>query len=406
MIDTIDISAADPRERGRQYGEAARARIAASVAFYTQSVAHKTGLSWPEVQDRARDWVPIIEAYLPEIVAELRGIADGSGHRFEEIVALNSRGELTRGNPFETPTRPSASSPSTAGPGGDPTEDEGCTSFAILPAANPLGRVWAGQNWDLWAGVADTVVALRIAQPGKPTIICHVEAGQVGRHGANSAGIALNANGLGAGFGTGLGVPGAFVRRRILESWDFHEALKAVFDARQSLSSNLLLTHRDGFAIDVETTPGRNAWMYPTDGLLVHGNHFQAFVPPQLEDSYQPFSVDSLYRVPRVEEGLARVRHDGTSDEAVASIVQDTMSDHFGHPDAVCQHVDPRRHELNRYTTIVSSLVDLTTGTYRLTPGLPCSNSYQLAPWNLYDGPGPDDRPDVPGPAHALAGTR
>ncbi|MEV0291836.1 C45 family peptidase [Kribbella sp. NPDC050820] len=393
MIATIDISAADPRERGRQYGEAAREQIAASTAFYAESVAHKTGLRWPEVQERAGAWVPIIEGYLPGIVPELRGIADGSGRTFEEIVALNSRGELTRGNPFATRE---------AGP----DDDEGCTSFAILPAANPLGRTWAGQNWDLWAGVADTVVAVRIAQPGKPTILCHVEAGQVGRHGANSAGIALNANGLGAGFGTGLGVPGAFVRRKVLESWDFHEALKAIFDARQTLSSNLLLTHSDGFAIDVETTPGRNAWMYPTDGLLVHGNHFQAFVPPQLENTYQPFSVDSLYRVPRVETGLDRIRREGTTEEHLAQLVRTTMSDHFGHPDAVCQHVDPRRHELDRYATIVSSLVDLTTGTYRLTPGLPCANSYQQLPWNLYDGPGAADRPDVPGPAQVLAGIR
>lgn len=242
MIDTIDLSAADPRERGRQYGEAAREQIAASVAFYAESIAHKTGLAWSDVLGRAAVWVPIMEGYLPEIVPELRGIADGSGRTFEEIVALNSRGELTRGNPFEAKD-----------------DDEGCTSFAVLPQANALGHTWAGQNWDLWDGVADTLVVLRIAQPGKPTIICHVEAGQVGRHGANSAGIALNANGLGAGFGGGPGVPGALVRRKVLESWDFHDALKAVFDARQSLSSNLLLTHRDGFAIDVETTPAGTA---------------------------------------------------------------------------------------------------------------------------------------------------
>ena len=172
-----------------------------------------------------------------------------------------------------------------------------------------------------------------------------------------------------------------------------HDALDAIFGVRQSLSSNLLLTHRDGFAIDVETTPGRHGWMYPTEGLLVHGNHFQSFVPPQIEQSYKPFSVDSLYRTPRVEEGLSRARVDGTTEEAVETIVQTTMSDHFSHPNAVCQHVDPRRHELDRYSTIVSSLVDLTTGTYRLTPGLPCSNSYQQAPWNLYDGPG------LPGPS-------
>lgn len=396
---TIDISAADARDRGRQYGEAAREQIARSLAFYSESVPRKAGLPWEDVLDRAPAWVPVIDGYLPDIVAEIRGIAEGAGRRFEEILALNSRGELTRGNPFTSGRDDRvAGSP-------DGTADEGCTSFALLPQANALGHVWAGQNWDLWEGVADTVVVLRIAQPGKPTIVCHVEAGQVGRHGANSAGIALNANGLGAGFGTGLGVPGTFVRRKVLESWDLHDALQAVFGVRQSLSSNLLLTHREGFAIDVETTPGRHGWMYPTDGLLVHGNHFQAFIPPQIDQSYKPFSVDSLYRVPRVEEGLREARFEGTTEAAVETIVRTTMSDHFGHPNAVCQHADPRRHELDRYATIVSSLVDLTAGTYRLTPGLPCSHSYEQAPWNLYDGPGPEDRPHVPGPAQTLAVT-
>jgi isopenicillin-N N-acyltransferase like protein len=389
---TIEISAADALERGRQYGEAARDQIGRSLAFYTESVQRSTGLRWQDILGWTHAWVPLIEAYSPDLLDEVRGIAEGAGRSFEDILALNSRGELSRGNPFAARQ--------------DVTDDEGCTSFALLPEANALGRVWAGQNWDLWDAVADTVVVLRIEKPGKPTIICHVEAGQVGRHGANSAGIALNANGLGAGFGDELGVPGTFVRRRVLESWDLREALDAIFGVRQGLSSNLLLTHQEGFAIDVETTPGRHGWMYPTDGLLVHGNHFQAFVPPQLENTYRPFSVDSLYRVPRVEAGLRSLRLDGTTEDAIHAGVKSSMSDHFGHPDAVCQHVDPRRHELDRYSTIVSSLVDLTTGTYQLTPGLPCSNSYQRAPWNLYDGPGPEDRPNVPGPEQSLAEAR
>ncbi|GAA1550477.1 C45 family peptidase [Kribbella lupini] len=390
QLQTIDLTAAAPRERGTQYGEAARAPIERSLAFYSESVARKTGLPWAEVTARSTQWVPLIEGFAPDLLEEIRGIALGANRSLEEILTLNVRGELLRGDVFGTAT--------------NNNDDDGCTSFALLPAANPLGRVYAGQNWDLYSGVADTVVVLRITQPGKPTIIGHVEAGQVARHGANSAGIALNANGLGAGFGPGAGIPGTVVRRTVLECWDFHDALQVIFDAKQSLSSNLLLTHRDGFAIDIETTPGRNNWMYPTDGLLVHGNHFQSFVPEQVNDSYKPFSVDSLYRLPRVEEGLARLRADGTSEEAVARIVQATMSDHFGHPNAVCEHSDPRRHELDRNETIVSSLVDLTTGSYRLTPGLPCSNSYQQVPWNLYDGPGPEDRPDVPAPTAVLAG--
>src|SRR5207249_9750679 len=94
-----------------------------------------------------------------------------------------------------------------------------------------------------------------------------------GRHGANSAGIALNANGLGTRWGKGIGVPQPIIRRKILESSDMQTALRAVFDSRQSLCTNLLITHRDGFAIDLETTPDRHGWMYPTDGLLVHTNH-------------------------------------------------------------------------------------------------------------------------------------
>src|SRR5207247_2375070 len=79
--------------------------------------------------------------------------------------------------------------------------------------------------------------------------------GQIGRHGANSAGIALNANGLGARFGKGVGIPQPFIRRRVLESTEMQGALKAVFDSKQSVCTNLLITPRDGFAIDLETTP-------------------------------------------------------------------------------------------------------------------------------------------------------
>ena len=87
-----------------------------------------------------------------------------------------------------------------------------------------------------------------------------------------------------------------------------HDALEAVFSAQQTFCTNLLLTHREGFAIDIETTPARHGWMYPTDGLLVHANHFIAFVPPQVADTYRPFSVDSLYRVPRIERVLKQAR--------------------------------------------------------------------------------------------------
>src|SRR5207245_6615373 len=106
-------------------------------------------------------------------------------------------------------------------------------------------------------------------------------------------------------------VPQPIIRRKILESADTQTAPRAVFNARQSLCTNLLITHRDGFAIDLETTPDRHGWMYPTDGLLVHTNHFIAFVPEQIAATYRPFSVNSLWRLPRLSEGLRAARQPG-----------------------------------------------------------------------------------------------
>jgi isopenicillin-N N-acyltransferase-like protein len=362
----IEISG-EPRERGRQYGEAAREQIRRSMDFYRDAYSRAAKLSWDEVLDRAPRWVPLIDDYLPGITDEVLGIAEGAGVSFADILALNGRGELSAGNPFEE------------------QKDDGCSSFAILEEAAGDGHVYCGQNWDWRSAIADTVVVLRIVQPGKPTIIMHAEAGQVGRQGANSAGIGLNANGLGTlrKFGKRAGVPGTYMRRKILDSPDMHDALEAVFSAQQTFCTNLLLTHREGFAIDIETTPARHGWMYPTDGLLVHANHFIAFVPPQVADTYRPFSVDSLYRVPRIERVLRQARSVSSS-EQLRELIADAMRDHFGKPNSVCNHPDPRNDRLVQNQTIASSIVDLTAGDYYVAAGLPCTSEYIKAPWNLY----------------------
>lgn len=367
QIPLLEVSSPDPRERGRQYGEQARAQIERSIAYYAEGFERSAGLDWARVQELVPRWNPLIEAYLPGILDEVAGIAEGSGRKVEEILALNGRGELAGGNPFDDAT-------------------DGCSSFALLPDAAGDGHTYAGQNWDWREKTRDTVVILRIEQGDKPTIVMQTEAGQVGRHGANSAGVALNANGLGGRFGTGLGIPQPYIRRKVLDASGFDDALEAVFASTQVICTNLLLTHRAGFTIDLETTPARHGWMYASDGLLVHANHFIAFVPPQLAASYRPFSPDSLYRVPRIERVLRGVRN-ATSSEELRELVRTAMSDHFGYPSSVCCHPDERRDELDRYLTVASSLVDLTRGEYWIASGPPCTNEYELLPWSLYDGP-------------------
>jgi len=366
-LPVIEVSG-DRREVGRQHGEAARAQIRTSIAFYQQSFKRASGLVWDEILQQAPRWTPIVEEFLPGIGEELRGIAEGAAVRYEEVLALNARGELSHGNPFaESEENP-----------------EGCSSYAILPEASGDRHTYAGQNWDWLAQTGETVILLKIAQPGKPTVFMQTEAGQIGRHGANSAGIALNANGLGSRFGKGVAIPQPFIRRRILESADLQSALKAVFDSTQSVCTNLVITHRDGFTIDLETTPGRHGWLYATDGILVHTNHFIAFVPEQIAATYRPFSVNSLWRLDRLKRGLEAVRVANGSGEAFQAVVA-ALQDHFGYPNSLCKHDDARLGTGDRYHTIASSIVDLTSGDYWLAAGPPCQNPYARI-WNIYEG--------------------
>jgi isopenicillin-N N-acyltransferase-like protein len=162
-----------------------------------------------------------------------------------------------------------------------------------------------------------------------------------------------------------------------------HDALDAVFSAQQTFCTNILLTHREGFAIDIETTPARHGWMYPTNGLLVHANHFIAFVPEQVAETYRPFSVDSLYRVPRIERVLKHAPQ-ATTPEQMRALIGTALRDHFGQPNSVCNHPDPRNDRLVQNQTIASSMVDLTDGQYFVAAGLPCETEYIKAPWDLY----------------------
>jgi isopenicillin-N N-acyltransferase like protein len=365
----------DPRERGRQYGEQARDEIAQSLDYYRQLTATLGGLSWLDLTARAAAWMPLIEKLSPDLLEEAAGVAEGAGITLADVLTLNARGEIVYDPTFSRASDRSQA----AGPGE-------CSSFALMPEASGDEHVYCGQNWDWRAATQDTVIVLRVVQPPKPTVITVVEAGQAGRHGVNSAGLALNANGLGGRFGNEIGVPQTFIRRAILDSASLKDALDVPFYQRQQIAANLLLTHRDGFAIDIESTPVRHNWLYPDAGLLVHTNHYRGPVPVPVEAEYRPYSTDTLYRVARLEQALRRCASAGSSKEA-DGLIQAGLTDHFGFPDSVCNHADQASPALLQDKTIMSQIADLTTGEVRLTVGNPCEHGFDPLPWNAFDGP-------------------
>src|SRR4051812_8858074 len=103
MFPLIEISGS-PRERGRQYGAAARERILHSVATYARLFAY-CGMTWGEAELRALRYRDPIAATSPDLLEEIDGIAEGAGLTKGEILALNARTEIL---PPTYPADPSA----------------------------------------------------------------------------------------------------------------------------------------------------------------------------------------------------------------------------------------------------------------------------------------------------------
>jgi isopenicillin-N N-acyltransferase like protein len=369
----IEVSSESALERGKQYGAEAADLIAAALGYYRESFARQARLGWADAVEHTRPWQRLIERDFPELLEEMAGVAEGAGVTLADVVALNCRGEIIYDNWFATVDGPKQSVHQ---------EVDGCTSFSLTDGAAGDGHVYAGQNWDWRHGIRDMVVVLRVVQPPKPTLIMQLEAGQIGRHGANSDGLALNANGLGGRYDDSIGMPQTVIRRAVLDAENLSDAMKTLTWTRPHIPSNALLTHRDGFSIDVETTPDGHGLVYPDHGLLVHGNHYQAPETPH-PPGHRPMSPDSFIRVPQARRGLTKAAHAEKSED-VRDTIHTAMSDHLGYPDSLCTHPDERTPEIDRWSTTLSSCVDLTSGEYHVAAGSPCENRYERIPFHLY----------------------
>jgi len=353
----IIVAEGDATQRGVAHGQGARDRIAASLSFYSDAVAPSIGATFGQIVDGVLARRPMWRAQDPDILAEIEGIAEGSGFSVGEILALNTRGM------FVVPP---------IDQGAQRVPDDGCTSFAVLPEASADGHLRTGQNWDYLEGIADTIVLVHLRPEDGPRQLMIAEAGQVGRHGVNTNGIALHANGLGARLRDPSALPTTFLRRRILRSDNITAAIEAAITPPRAGSTNFLLTHRDGFAIDLETVPDTVRWLLPTDGWLFHTNHFEAGIPAELAATYTP-SADSLLRYARGTRRLASARAVGGISRAD---IVDVLTDHLGDGRGLCSHPDPGAPRHERWMTVATVITDLTEGVMSVSAGPPCEHDF------------------------------
>ncbi|WP_456617698.1 MULTISPECIES: C45 family autoproteolytic acyltransferase/hydolase [unclassified Bradyrhizobium] len=360
----IEISG-PPRERGRQYGQKAAGRIKKGTTHYFAQLK-ELSLDAKGVAALVRDYLPVIEAFEPSYIEEMRGIAEGADVPFEDVVLLNARTEILK-----------LANPKIRARLKTPDEPDGCTGVVALPTATSNGRLIHAQNWDWKRECAETAVVLKVRRDDGPDLMTFTEAGALGRCGFNAVGIAITANYLQSDRDyRQVGVPLALIRRKVLEQEHLALAMRAVYCTKKSAANNMIVSHREGVAIDFECAPDETFQVHPQNGLLVHANHFVSPVAlGKLKDAGIQDTPDSLYRDIRVRDLLQP--HIGSIS---FDTVKSALFDEFAYPWSVCR--PPRRNLSNNLSaTVAMILMEPASGLMEVAP-LPALNreftSYRL----------------------------
>ncbi|AMP05406.1 acyl-coenzyme A:6-aminopenicillanic acid acyl-transferase family protein [Collimonas pratensis] len=342
-------------QRGRQHGSAAPERVARSARLYRRQLMRQ-GLGGDRLTRLALGMRAVIQRFDSAYLDEMQGIADGAGVSLADVILINCRTEMMFcHSDLKMVCRE--------------LEDR-CTGLVVLPEHAAAGRLMHAHNWDWRQECADTGIVLRIRRDGadQPDLLLFAEAGALGRHGFNGAGLSMSGNFLSSDrdYRQLADVPLALVRRKMLEAPDMGSAMKILWRTRRFCSRNLMLAHAGvdrvgqalGDAVNLECAPDEIFWQAPQHGLLVHADHWLCPVARgKLRELGLAANPDSLYRQQRVETVLQQALRRG-SQKIDWACIKHVLAGDFLYAGGVLRKPDAE----GRHATVATTLMDAGAG--------------------------------------------
>ena len=341
--------AGTPYEIGFAHGSGAAEEIHGNITMYTDFFKDRANLSWEQARKRASAFIPVLTAKYPEILEEMKGIAEGAGHGLvmEDILTLNARSELGLTN-----------------------FSDGCTS---LSQRGPDGRVFLAQNWD-W--LETLLVVLHITPKRSPLQMKFMsEAGLVGKIGLNSAGVGTLLNGILASAQSQDKFPIHVMLRRVLQfASTFDEACEIISKYGLASTANIVIADRKGNAGSIECSPLGSAIIplqNDTFPFVGHTNHLYA--PDRPANAKDHPEDNSFTRLARLEELTRQDNSEGVPPSFDS--IRARLSDQLGTPLSICLGKPSEKDTgMDRVTTVSSIIMELNAGDVQLTVGRPCDN--------------------------------
>ncbi|OOQ81672.1 putative acyl-CoA:6-aminopenicillanic-acid-acyltransferase [Penicillium brasilianum] len=321
-----------PREIGVKHGRSLKDQIRDQMRIYESMFEYTSKLSWHEVREVAKEFVPTIQRLTPHIFAEMEGIAEGAEVDILDIVALNCRSEIALGK-----------------------FSDGCTTLCWKK--NDSVRVLS-QNWDWTATVKKNLAMVSIEQPGKPGIYMITEAGIVGKIGFNSAAVGTCLNAIRAKPMISSKLPIHVALRLCLESTSVTEAVETLEKLGGVASAQHILVADSITALGLELSPVGNKYI-PEDasGLIGHTNHF-------IENRYveePPWLSGSPIRLKRLEDLTTELISSGVHGDAVSPTLlrERIFSDTYNAPQAIACQEDESRDVSTRSSSLFNIIMNL-----------------------------------------------
>ena len=332
-----------PREMGRQIGEAAQEEIRTFCEIALRCVNKTVRVSRAAAEEVITASLRCAEQYSPDMVEEIRGMAEGAGVSVQDIMLLQVRNQL------------------------QPDADLGCTSLS-LAGVGPRGQRVVAQNWDNDPELQPLTVVLTRRPSGKPALMNITQVGLIAYIGFNEAGIGLCLNTLPAP-ARRVGVPHYFTVRGIYEAASLDAAAQAVRRAERAIPANIMLTTPQGPA-DLEVTL-ESVHVLCDDGGLTHTNHCRHPELVAINDT-QGELIQSRQRQRRIDQLLSESQRPQSVEQ-----IKDVLRDHDAHPRSICRHAneDP---ETGFWETIFSVIIEPESRRMHVSRGTPCKHAYEV----------------------------
>ncbi len=300
-------------ELGLQHGKVLKKEIGEIILAWKKNTSKDLGkdadLALKEFYEYAA-FDAAIKKWTPELYEEVRGIADGSGQSFKDVLVLNLLDEFWVYI--------------------DEIHNHHCSGAGVPARKGKPGYI--SQNMDLENYTDGFQVLMRLnrtAQRPEQLILTHP--GLIALNGLNEKGIGVCVNTIMQLKASSSGLPVAFVVRRIINTTDKEDLLSFIQSVNHASGQNYILGIR-GEVFDFEASTNKVIRFNPKNknGTVYHTNHpiVNDDIKPwhniyylDLPEDLKPITSNSYQRLQAVEKRLASNRSvdDSTLKEVLRS---------------------------------------------------------------------------------------